>query len=81
MRNIEILAKYPKLVNTPIESLTLRRVIVPWKDWEKEPNYNSPSWWKDYQKVKHYRHSNFNLALLEKFNCENRSNYDIMRLY
>ena len=35
-----ILAKYPKLVNTPIESLTLRRVIVPWKDWEKEPNYN-----------------------------------------
>lgn len=60
-----ILGKYPKLINTSIESITLKKTILPWQDWTIAPNYNSPIWWKDYQKVKHYRHSNFQLASLE----------------
>jgi hypothetical protein len=57
-----ILNKYPKIIDTEILVPDLLSKIKPLKDWKQS---NSPSWWKAYNKVKHYRHNCYREANLE----------------
>jgi len=56
-----ILKVFPKLQQVPIIVPELENDIIPWKNWNAE----TPMWWKDYNLVKHYRHTNFRKANLE----------------
>lgn len=38
---------------------------TPWDGLKIEPEYDSPLWWKEYQKIKHNRYNNFEKANLE----------------
>ncbi|WP_415406323.1 hypothetical protein ACLHDG_11195 [Sulfurovum sp. CS9] len=57
-----ILSKYPKLTQSEVIILDLDIDIKPWEEWDVK---DSPNWWKSYNLVKHYRHSNFEKANLE----------------
>jgi hypothetical protein len=55
----EITSKYPNFhtVETLIPRYSL--AIQPWENWGQS---NSPSWWSEYNKVKHERDVNFKMA-------------------
>jgi len=57
-----ILEKYPKFTQSEILIPDLGEKILPWDEWSSK---NSPSWWEEYNKVKHYRHSCFKYANLK----------------
>lgn len=56
-----ILSQYPLFTKTKIEIPSLKEKILPFEEWEFK---DSPNWWKDYNRVKHYRHSEFEKANL-----------------
>lgn len=58
-----ILARFPKLITCELKNTRSQDVIKPFENWSITP-YSSPLWWNDYQKIKHYRHSNFSSATL-----------------
>lgn len=61
-----ILTNYADITRKTINvGLNSRIKLVPFKDWEKDPNYKSPKWWSDYNSVKHSRHINFKNANLK----------------
>jgi len=57
-----ILGRYPNFTKAKIFVPDLEAILTPWQDWKNE---DSPGWWKSYNKVKHYRHSNFKEASLK----------------
>lgn len=57
-----IFKKFPMLPNSIINIPKLQIDIYPWLDWK---TIDSPNWWTNYNKVKHYRHSCFDKANLE----------------
>jgi len=56
------LNKYPKIGESEVCIPGLEDPIKPWIDWKTQ---YSPSWWRDHNKVKHYRHDCFKFANLE----------------
>ncbi len=59
-----VLSEFPKLPTTEIYVNTIQEYISQWDGWLIKPNYHSPTWWSDYQLIKHYRHSYFLKASL-----------------
>ncbi len=57
-----ILGKYPKLVQSEVSVPSLDETLSPWNEWSIN---DSPIWWKEYNLVKHYRHTNFKKANLK----------------
>jgi hypothetical protein len=57
-----ILSKFPKFILAEIYISGISDAFTPWAGWN---NGNSPDWWEDYNKVKHYRHSSFSKANLK----------------
>jgi len=53
-----ILPKFPKITTFALKEDRSLLDFIPFSNWCLSP-YSSPSWWDDYQKVKHYRHSEF----------------------
>lgn len=49
-----LLSEYP---DTPSKEVKVknRLTLKPWIEWQLEPVYISPTWWSDYNKVKHNR--------------------------
>lgn len=60
-----ILRQFPKLPTTKIYCTTIESYKKPWDGWQYISSYKSPVWWREYQKIKHYRHNNFEKATLE----------------
>ena len=58
-----ILNRFPKIVEFSLTVIYNKFEIKPFEDWKATP-YSSPSWWKDYQGIKHSRHINFKKANL-----------------
>ena len=58
----EILAKLPELPKVTVDLPRHALTFTPWKDWTAGRN---PSWWRDYNSVKHERHVQFPKANLE----------------
>jgi len=56
-----ILLKFPKIVSFEFCNSRSGYNIAPFKDWKLTP-YTSPAWWRDYQKIKHYRHDSYEYA-------------------
>jgi hypothetical protein len=48
--------EYKHFFDTKIEMPEFKITITPWHEWKTSP---SPSWWKDYNSVKHHRDSSF----------------------
>jgi hypothetical protein len=55
---------YPKIIDSELNIYIMDISIKPFENWSEN---KSPNWWKDYNKVKHYRHSNYKKANLK--NC------------
>ena len=54
-----ILNRFPKIITVEIYDEKKRCSIIPFKNWTI---HSAPTWWKEYQKVKHYRHSEYKYA-------------------
>lgn len=57
-----ILSRYPKLTTMETKISRYGLNFKPWENWSRG---NSPKWWKDYNKIKHDRTTNFQEANLE----------------
>lgn len=57
-----IIKKFPRITEAYVSIPSINKTYQPFKDWD---THDSPNWWKEYNKVKHYRHSNFKLANLK----------------
>jgi hypothetical protein len=57
-----ILSRFPKFILAENYISGINEAFKPWADWS---NKNSPDWWGDYNKVKHYRHNSFTKANLK----------------
>ena len=57
-----ILPRFPKIVTFEIYNDKKHCPIIPFKDWHITPSYSSPTWWNDYQLIKHYRHDEYKRA-------------------
>ena len=57
-----ILQRFPKLPSFELFNIKKRCTISPFNEWTLNPSYSSPSWWDDYQKIKHYRHVEYSRA-------------------
>lgn len=53
---------FPRVHETEVLVPGLNDPIKPWEEWQ---HINSPAWWKDYNKAKHYRHSSYKSANLK----------------
>jgi hypothetical protein len=53
---------FPKIHEAKIHINGLSVPLKPWDEWQSN---NSPEWWASYNKVKHYRHSNYESANLK----------------
>ncbi|MBM4764689.1 hypothetical protein [Bacillus sp. B15-48] len=49
-----ILGSFPEIPNKQVKA-KWKEVLSPWSDWKGNPEYQSPSWWSNYNKVKHNR--------------------------
>lgn len=59
-----ILKKYTNISSKKIKVLKNSIELQPFKEWRIDPEYKSPSWWSEYNKVKHNRIDNFEKANL-----------------
>jgi hypothetical protein len=61
---VVILKRYPKIIDieVPIHRYNLK--VQPWRGWDNNNN-SSPTWWQDYNKIKHERTACFDRANLE----------------
>ncbi len=71
-----ILGKYPRLTKLQIHMTPLQLSYIPWAGWENA----SPSWWRDYNTVKHSRHQNYQKANLRNV-LESLSGLLVLNLY
>jgi hypothetical protein len=67
-----ILQKYPKITDLEISVPLISESILPFESWEKNhkgadgsDQRNMPSWWSDYNHIKHARDKNYPRANLE----------------
>ena len=61
-----ILDKYGDITSEVVEVLTLKHFeLRPYEEWTKGEKYKSPTWWKNYNKVKHNRVKNYKNANLK----------------
>ncbi len=58
-----ILKKEPRFCDSTVRVRRIHMNFEPWKEWQ-EPENQSPSWWKAYNKVKHHRTFCFQQATL-----------------
>lgn len=59
-----ILEKYIDIPSKKIIILKNNIKLQPFEEWQIAPEYKSPSWWSEYNKVKHSRIDNFEKANL-----------------
>jgi len=57
-----LFARFPEIEKSEVYLPHLNHSISPWVGWT---NKKPPSWWRSYNMVKHYRHSNFKEATLK----------------
>ena len=56
-----IISEYPEIGTVEVTIPGLDHPIRPWQEWNTG---ETPEWWTDHNKVKHYRHSSFKKANL-----------------
>lgn len=59
-----ITTKYTKLNTIEVLIPRYELTLKPWEEWKENNNNKNPSWWSDYNKVKHHRDDNFSKANL-----------------
>lgn len=57
-----VLNRFPIIHETEVLVPGLPAPLKPWEEWQ---NVNSPTWWVNYNKAKHYRHSSYESANLK----------------
>ncbi len=72
--NAKTMKHYTNIILQQHDDIRSREVIMkflpefklqPFIDWETDPNYNSPSWWSEYNDVKHNRSIHIKKANME----------------